>query len=92
MGGKDEEIARTESTTCEYARKVVYDGVSALLVGGRGNKSASAAIPDGNSSQTTDGVSLHDILSDIKLLIPCGRYPAPKYTFLARAQVIPGWF
>lgn len=48
---------------------------------GWGNKSASAAIPDGNSSQTTDGVSLHDILSDIKLLIPRGRYPAPKYIF-----------
>lgn len=31
MGGRDEEIARTESTMCEYARKVVYDGVSALV-------------------------------------------------------------
>jgi len=29
--GRDEEIAPTESTTCEYARKIVYDDVSTLL-------------------------------------------------------------
>lgn len=56
------------------------------------NKNASVAISDGNSSQTTDEVSLYDILSDIKLLIPRGRYPVPKYIFLARIQVIPGRF
>lgn len=56
------------------------------------NKNASVAISDGNSSQTTDEVSLYDILSDIKLLISHGRYPVPKYIFLARIQVIPGRF
>lgn len=56
------------------------------------NKNASVAISDGNSSQTTDEVSLYDILSDIKLLISRGRYPVPKYIFLEWIQVIPGRF
>lgn len=45
-----------------------------------------------NNRETTDGVLLRDILSDIELLISSVRCPATKYTFLARAQWIAGCF